>query len=166
MTEQRPMLYPLADALEMEFRITKDGLEGTRKTAIELFEGYSPTICSTILESLTDFEYGVIGIYMQIWGNLHVAIINEDQYKQLTLFVVDRSKMAKRVVFPPNTKWSRKRAYAALGGGTVAIYHRGSYDDDWKRMENAVARLKKYNSDRVENRPARESFNDFWGVKS
>jgi len=164
MSEKRPMLYPLADALEMKFTVEADGrLAGSSKNTLDLFEGYSPTIVSRIVNSLTHFSYGVTGVVIQVWGNLHVVLVNEDQFKQLTLFVIDRSKIPTedRDLFAGN-KWSRKDLYRLVEPGLAAIYYRCSYETKWKRMENCKQRLRAYNAARREGQGAKQAWEIFW----
>jgi len=170
MTEEKQMLYPLADALDMDFSLVADRLKGNRKTKMDLFEGYSPTIVSTIVRSLTHFSYGVTGILLQVWGNLHIAIINEDKTKQLTLFVLDRAAM-KRVnpktgLFEDNT-WSRGDLYRLMEPGLKAVYYRSSYNTEWKKLSNGTQRLKAYNAARRDGHSASAAWDIFWeGGKS
>jgi len=165
MTEEKHMLYPLADALSMDFSLVEDRLKGNKKTKMDLFEGYSPTIVSSIVRSLTHFSYGVTGVLLQVWGNLHVVLVNEDKTKQLFLFVLDRSKM--REAFPKselfeNNKWSRGDLYLLMEPGLKAIYYRSSYNTQWKRLGNDKQRLKAYNAARREGKDATVAWDIFW----
>lgn len=165
MNEEKHMLYPLADALDMDFSLVADRLKGNRKTKMDLFEGYSPTIVSTIVRSLTHFSYGVTGVLVQVWGNLHVAIVNEDNTKQLFLFVLDRSKM--KEAYPKsdlfeNNEWSRGDMYHLMEPGLKAIYYRSSYNTQWRRLGNDKQRLKAYNVARKGGYDAAAAWDIFW----
>jgi len=166
MIAPKQFLYPLTDALEMDLIVVDGGLEGTKTTDIDLFEGYSPTIVSTVVESLTHFSYCVVGVLIQVWGNLHIVMVNEEIHKRLLLFVLDKGKINE--VFPkeeffPRNKWSRKTLYRVMGPGVKAIYHRCSYDDTWEKLKNGPERLRKYNEARSQNMDSKMAWNLFWG---
>jgi len=166
MTAPKQFLYPLTDGLEMGLTIGDDGLEGTKTTEIDLFEGYSPTIVSTVIESLTHFSYDVVGVLVQVWGNLHIVMVNEEIHKRLLLFVLDKGRINEaypKEAFFPGNKWSRKNLYRVMGPGVKAIYHRCSYDDNWEKLENGPEKLRKYNEARGQNMDSNMAWNLFWG---
>lgn len=161
--ETKSMLLALADALEINMKLVGlTELEGSSKRVMEVFEGYSPTVVSTVLASLVDEHNGVMGVCIQIWGNLNVMCINDRRSQTLTLYVYDRSKVVKDS-FPFSTFWSRLDTYKFLGPCVKGIYSRSVYDTVWKKLEQGPSRLRLYNDMRHKNTDADTAYMAMWG---
>lgn len=158
----QPLLYSIADALEINLIPTEDGFTGSRKAVMELFEGYSPCVISGINNSLVDKNAGIAAAELHVFGNLGLVIIAEDHLARLSLFVIDRSK---RHLRPPFRKgWSRKGLYAWLEVCTKAVYSRYMYDHTWQKLPEGVRRLRQYNTDRSAKIISKDrACNDMWG---
>jgi hypothetical protein len=157
--EMTPTLYSLADAIEIDLIMGEHDFAGSRKAVLELFEGYSPTVISSIEESLYDDRNSVAAARIQIFGHLGLVVVAEYSTCRLTTFVIDRGK-AKGKAF--GKTWSRKNLYEWLEVCTKAVYHRNTYDTVWEKLDNGVGRLKEYNKQRDSGRTAREAHDEMW----
>lgn len=154
-------LYALADALEMRL-VYRDGkIDGQAKSDMELFAGYSPTIISSIEESLVDHTNSVVAVEGQIWGNLGFVCVVEDFANRISFFVIDRSKRPPTVA-PWGHSWSRKELYAWLEYSCKAVYDRSVFDTEWELLENGPAKLKAYNRAREAGKKAKEAYELVW----
>ena len=162
MSDIKTTLFAVADSLGMNMRRDDDILTGNRKTTLDLFEGYSPTIITEIVDSLVDELNEVVGVKVRVWGNLGVLLIAEQQRGTIHAFVYDRSAAPQDPVFVDN-KWSRARTYAWLEGCVKGIYHRFVYDYEWQVLDQPAARLKAYNKARRDDVGARQAYELIWG---
>lgn len=153
-------LYALADALEMRL-VHRDGaIMGEAKTDLSLFPGYSPTIISSIEESLVDYTNGTVAVEGQIWGNLGFVCVVEETANRISFFVIDRSKRFKH---PPwGHSWSRKLLYEWLEPCVKAVYDRSVFDTEWELLEGGPKRIKAYNKARAGGAKAREAYDLVW----
>lgn len=161
-SEEMTMLTAMADALEID--ITPDGpcrIKGSRKAVMEVFEGYSPTVVSSVFDSIIDSSAGIIGVCIQVWGNLNIMCINDRHAQLLTLFVYDRTKVTKES--PPfGAFWSRRHTYKWLEGCTKGIYSRSIYDTVWTKLESGTQRLSSYNYNRSHDISAGAACDEMW----
>lgn len=133
MSKSNSLVFPLADALEIDLRIVDSKeLTGVKSTRLELFEGYSPTVVSTTLESLLDTYTRVAGVYMQIWGNLNIVLIHQEASSLLELFILDRSKLKKNSGPFHMNQWSQDLCHAFIKPGLKAKYFRQTYEVEWQ----------------------------------
>lgn len=158
----KPMIYSIADALEIDLIRRGNHLEGKRKVVMAVFEGYSPTVVTNVIDSIIDDHNGVIAVCVQIWGNLNVLCVNDKQAQNLTLFVYDRSKI-KKGSSPFDTFWSRQKTYRFLGPCIKGIYHRSVFDTVWTLMEDGPSKLRIYNDMREKGMTANSSYMAMWG---
>ena len=162
----KPLLYALADAAAVDFVPGASGANafaGSRKGIIELFEGYSPTIISSIENSLYDPGNRVAAIDQHIFGNVGAITIVEGQQSTVHCFVYDRSKRPDNTNCTPwDNFWSRKRLYFWLEDCCKAIYHRSIFSEDWEELPKARERLKSYNEDRDAGRGSKKSYTRMW----
>jgi len=164
-SELKPMLFALADALDMDLAVDDWAITGARKAVYDLFEGYSPTVVSTITDSLIDESNRVVAVCLQVWGKLGLVMVNESNTQTLSLFVYDRVKVpSSRKCVPWAGFWSRKMLYYWLEDSCKAIYHRSVYDTEWHKLENGTAKLKEYNASRDHDTlTAKEAYVVMWG---
>lgn len=161
----KPMLFSLADALEIDLQVTHLAeLTGSSKKIMEVFEGYSPTVVTSVIDSLVDEHNGVIGVCVQIWGNLNVMCINDSRSQLLSLYVYDRSKIVKGS-FPFDTFWSRQHTYKFLGSCVKGVYSRSIYDTVWAKLEKGPSALRIYNDMRQKGIDADTAYMAMWGDK-
>ena len=161
--EVTPMLYSLVDALEID--IVRDGptrLKGSRKAVMEVFEGYSPTVVSSVFESIVDASAGMIGVCVQVWGNLNVMCLNDNRAQKLSLFVYDRTKVVQNSD-PFGAFWSRKHTYAFLGPCIKGVYWRSIYETEWVKMEQGTTALHRYNDMRKSDYDSSIAYRAMWG---
>lgn len=166
MTVIRPLLYSLADALEMDLSVDNLGvLQGTRKGVLELFQDYSPTLCSSVCWSCIDKPMGVVAADVHVWGKVGVTIVVEEKLDLISLFVTDRNKVTiSKDNFPFDSgHWSRRRLYEFVEPGLKAVYYRNLIETDWQQLENGVVRLRTYNQMRSKKLASREAFEYMWG---
>lgn len=159
----KPKLFALADALEMHIDIAGHKFTGTRKQVLELFNGYSPTIISSIENTLIDEINEVVAAQGQIWGNVGFVIVVERTRCKVSFFLYDRSKIPVGAAW--DTNWSRKRLYHWLGGCCVAIYHRSMFDTVWQPLDKGKQRLAAYNQSRDDGVTARHAYEQVWGAE-
>ncbi len=152
----KEFLFALADALDMDLKLKGFEICGTRKTQLDLFEGYSPNISTSIINSLTDFYNGVIGVHVQVWGNLNIILLLETRYNKIDLFVLDRSKLVDGFPWTKN-QWSREACYRFIESGLKAIYTRIIYDNEWTLVEDGPKRMRRYNLMRENGKSASEA---------
>ena len=134
MKTNKSLIFPLADALEIDLRVMESKeLVGSKSTRLKLFEGYSPTVVSTVLDSLVDNYNKVSGVYMQIWGNLNIVLINQDKFALLELYILDRSKLKKNSGPFHMNQWSEDLCQAFMKPGLKAKYFRQAYEIDWQK---------------------------------
>lgn len=160
-----PMLYSLADALEID--IARDGpcnLKGSRKSVMEVFEGYSPTVVSSVIDSIVDDAAGMVGVCVQVWGNLCVVCLNDRRAQIISLFVYDRTK-ATPDTYAFSGFWSREECYAFLGPCIKGIYWRSVYDTKWAKLEQGPTLLRLYNDMRKKGTDASTAYMAMWGDK-
>lgn len=156
-------LYALADALEIDLSLTETGFEGTTKRVLEIFEGYSPTIITSIEHSLIDSTNDVVGAAGQIWGNVGFVLVVEHIKSRISFFIYDRAKADKGMLpFQPD-QWSRKQLYFWLKDCCKAIYHRSMFDIQWQRVNQGPLRLREYDEERQKGATAKEAYNLVWG---
>lgn len=164
--EMKPLLFALADAIETDLSTTGTAFTGSRKAVLELFEGYSPTVISSIERSLWDGLNKVVAADQHIFGNVGVVTVVEGQQSTVHCFVYDRSKRPENSnCLPwPNSgcQWSRKDLYFWLEDSCKAIYHRDLWSEEWKKLEGASAKLKLYNYDRDDGVGAKKAYNRLW----
>ncbi len=158
-----PMIYSIADALEIDMRVdysqsTRGKLSGKRNVVMEVFEGYSPTVVTEVLESQV-YDVSVVAT-VRIWGNLCLMIINDKYTQMLTLFVYDKSKAPKGKPF--EKFWSRKHTYKWLDNSIKAIYSRSVFDTKWTKLESGTQRLSSYNYNRKHNISASAAYDEMW----
>ena len=161
--EVTSMLYSLADALEID--IVLDGpthLKGSRKAVMQVFEGYSPTVVSSVFDSIIDDSAGMIGVCVQVWGNLNIMCLNDRRAQKLSLFVYDRTKVVQGSD-PFGAFWSRKNTYAFLGPCIKGVYWRSIYDTEWAKMEQGTTALHLYNDMRKKGTDSDTSYMAMWG---
>lgn len=161
----KPMLFSVADALDMDLGTTDWEITGSRQSVYDLFEGYSPTVVSTITNSLIDESNKVVAVDLQVWGNLGLILVNESQTQTLSLFVYDRARaLSKREGLPWAVFWSREMLYSWLETPCKAIYHRSVFEDNWHLLEKGTAKLREYNEARdKETMTAKEAYVAMWG---
>ena len=162
--EVTSMLYSLGDALEID--IVRDGpthLKGSRKAVMQVFEGYSPTVVSSVFDSIIDDAAGMIGVCMQVWGNLNIMCINDRRAQKLSLFVYDRTKVAAHGRKPFGAFWSRQNTYAFLGPCIKGIYWRSIYDTEWTKMKQGTTALQLYNDMREKGTDSNTAYTAMWG---
>ena len=164
-----PLMNALADSIATDFTPGASGanaLAGSRKAILELFEGYSPTIISSIDNSLLDPGNDVVAVDQHIFGNVGAVTIVEGRQSTVHCFVYDRSKRPDNTNCTPwDNFWSRKRLYFWLEDSCKAIYHRSIFDTDWEQLPSASTRLKKYGRDRDNiNKNSRQAYNSMWDV--
>lgn len=160
-----PMLYSLADALEID--IVRDGptrLKGSRKAVMKVFKGYSPTVVSSVFDSIVDTSTatGMIGVCVQVWGNLNVMCLNDNRAQKLSLFVYDRTKVAQNSD-PFGAFWSRKHTYAFLGPCIKGVYWRSVYETKWVKLEQGPTLLRLYNDMRKKGKDSNTAYTAMWG---
>ncbi len=133
MSKNTALVCPLADALEIDLRVLDSKeLVGVKTTSLELFEGYSPKVVSTVLESLLDNYAKVAGVYMQVWGNLNIVLIHQEASSLLELFILDRSKLKKNSGPFHMNQWSQDLCHAFMKPGLKAKYFRQTYEVEWQ----------------------------------
>lgn len=162
MSEIRSQLYPLADALGMALHLSADGvINGSRKTKLDLFEGYCPTVITSIEQSLVDKNWDVIALSGHVWGNLGFVIVLEKNH--LSFFIIDRSKLVDKQMLPSKF-WSRKVIYGNIADATKAVYHRSVFDTEWSLLDKGPAKLREYNEMRNKTGgSARAAYDHVWG---
>lgn len=161
MSEIKTKLFSLADALEMRL-VARDGeINGTVKMDIDLFQDYSPTIISSIEDSLIDYTNQVVAVEGQIWGNLGFVCIVEDTASRISFFVIDRSKRYKKERAFTNT-WSRKYTYEWLAKCCKAVYDRSVFDTEWELLEGGPKKLRDYTNARKDGAKAKEAYELVW----
>ncbi len=157
------MLYPLADALEMDLAVESFKITGSRKGVYEVFEGYSPTVVAQVKDSLIDEMNGISAVVIQVWGNLNIMMISEDRKSLLTLFVFDRAKAPDpKYMNPWQGFWSRKDCYKWLEPSCQAIYSRSIFDTVWAKLPEGMKRLRLYNSARNQGASSGQAYKAMW----
>lgn len=156
------VLYALADAVEINLVMNDKAFSGSRKAVMELFEGYSPTVISSIDEALMDENSETAAVRMQVFGNLGLVVVAENRTSTLSLFVIDRSKAPKEAAFQKPKSWSRQELYLWLEVCTKAVYSRSLYDTVWAKLPNGIGKLKAYNEDRKAGVKAKEAHTRMW----
>lgn len=158
----KPLLYALADALGIEFHVTNGKkLSGTVKRTLDLFEGYSPTVCVDIERSLISYSWGVVIAQLQLWANLGVVATAESRTGLVTLFIVNRKELDDIMLF--DESWSRRRLYEYLQHACKAVYYRRLYETEWSKLENGPQKLRDYTTFRQQNMPSKEAYETVWG---
>jgi hypothetical protein len=164
----RPLLNAAADALGMDLRprvtLHDQGVTGSRKCVLELFEGYSPTIVSSIEDCMIDKANSLVAIKVHIFGNVGAILLVEGRQSHLSLYVYDRSKTPENSNCAPwDSFWSRKKLYYWLGDCVRSVYHRSLFDDTWEELPQGRARVRKYNDNRDRERvSSTEAYRIFW----
>ena len=158
-----PMVYDLADALEIDMKVDyskspQGKLYGTRTGVITVFEGYSPTVITEVITSAI-YE-GLIAVCVSIWGNLNVMCINDGS--MLSLFVYDRSKVVSGSV-PFSKDWSRQHTYKFLDSCIKGVYWRYVSDPNWTKLDKGVTKLRLYNDMRYKNTDSNTAYMAMWG---
>lgn len=162
MSAMKAKLFTLADALEMNMNVRGDGtLTGSAKIDLDLFQDYSPTIITSIEESLIDYVNNVIVVEGQIWGNLGFVCIVEDTKSRISFFVIDRSKRYKNKS-PFGDRWSRQWTYQWLAKCCKAVYDRSVFDTEWDLLEGGPKKLKDYTKARADGAKAKEAYGIVW----
>lgn len=163
----KPRLFAVADALGMDLKYNREHSEihGTTKRKVELFEGYSPTICPTIESSIVCSSAKVVAAQGQIFGNLGFVITCEAYGDLVSLFLYDRSKTPENVDCTPFQQWgwSRKRLYFWLEKSVKAVYFRSMFDDEWKRHPCGPKQIAEYNRARDNGAKAKDAYELVWG---
>ena len=160
----RPLLFAAADALDCDLVLKGMGFTGSRKAKLELFEGYSPTIISSVESSLVDEGNKVVAAQVHIFGNIGAVLVVEGQQSHLSLFIYDRSKTLDADDPALGKFWSRKDLYNWLGYSIKAIYQRSLFDTKWEQLDNGKQRLAQYNEARQEGtHTSREAYNLIFG---
>lgn len=162
--ETRTRLFALADALGMDLQCDPqyDTINGTTKRLIELFEGYSPTICPTIEMGRVCQSAGVVAAQGQLWGNLGFVMTVEYTNHLVSLFLYDRSKAPDEKPLD-NTGWSRRRLYRWLEDSVKAVYYRSVFDDEWYKLDKGPAKIRQYNEARKNQQTAKSAYDLVWG---
>lgn len=162
-TDTQTLLYALADLVGMNLLTEKYEIHGSAKRKIDLFEGFSPTICPTVESSCLSASSGVVAIQGQLWGNLGFVATVEDYRNLVTFFLYDRSKAPENKNCTPfqETGWSRKRLYYWLEKSVKGIYARSMFDTVFTEVN--PSRIAKYNEARDKNTPARDAWELVWG---
>lgn len=158
----KPLLYALADALGIEFHVTNGKtLSGTVKRTLDLFEGYSPTVCVDIERSLISYRWEVVIAQLQLWANLGVVATVESRTGLVTLFIVNRKELGEAMLF--DESWSRRRLYEYLQHACKAVYYRRLYETEWSKLENGPQKLRDYTTFRQQDMPSKEAYETVWG---
>jgi len=160
-----PLMNALADAIATDFTPGASGanaLAGSRKAILELFEGYSPTIISSIDNSLLDPGNDVVAVDQHIFGNVGAVTIVEGRQSTVHCFVYDRSKRPDLPTF--GNFWSRKDLYKWLETPVKAIYMRSLFDTEWQELPNGRMRLHNYCKARARGDKSRDAYNAMWDV--
>jgi hypothetical protein len=158
----RPKLFALADALGMDLKVDKEyaTINGTTKRKVDLFEGYSPTICPTIELGRICTSSRVMFSQGQIFGNLGFVCTVEAYGDLVTFMLYDRSKVEGD---PQNDAgWSRRKLYKWLGDAVKAVYYRSMFDDEWRLLDKGPARIREYNEARAKQMSAKEAYDIVW----
>jgi hypothetical protein len=164
--DMKPLVFALADAIETDLSPGAQGrhcFAGSRKAILELFEGYSPTIISSIEDSLYDPGNRVAAVDQHIFGNVGAITLVEGQQSTVHCFVYDRSKRIEGTM-PWNNFWSRKDLYKWLELPVKAIYHRSIFDTEWSELPNGRNRVHEYCKARSRGDKARDAYNAMWDV--
>lgn len=166
--ELTPMIYTLADALEIDMNLDFNGtttgkLRGSNHVTMEVFEGYSPTVVSEITDTIIDKPAGIIAVCARIWGNLSVMCINDNQTQNLSLYVYDKSKVVADSS-PWIKRWSREHAYKYLGPCIKGIYWRPTVETKWNKLSKGSALLKTYNDMRKSGYDSGIAYRAMWGA--
>lgn len=160
-----PMIYELGDALELDFTvIAKNKLRGERKVYLEVFEGYSPTVVTEVLDSIIDIPVGIVAVCMRIWGNLNIMCINDKKTNILSLYVYDRSKVFAKST-PWVSRWSREHAYRFLAPCIKGIYWRSVFENTWHKLDKGPTKLHLYNELCKKGAGASAAYITMWGDK-
>lgn len=159
------VLYPIADALEMDLSLhAVKGVitfQGHRKAPHFFFEGYSPIVVASIVESFVDELNEVAVAIVRIFGNLRVMVVCDTPKKVVSLYVFDATKCTEK--FPLTDTWSRAKAYAWLEPSVRAIYSQSLIDLTWVKLPLGRVRLKKYNEERADKVHSSLAYNNMWG---
>lgn len=135
------LLYPIADALQMDFTMKKWRLYGEAEVDLDLIAGIPIKAKTAIVSSVVDEQYSTVGVILKVIGNLYIAMINDDRVKQLTFLVVDGVKAGFNDKFDKDGRlpmldklgqnWSRKKFYSIIAPGVRATFTRPSVANDW-----------------------------------
>jgi len=150
------LLYPIADALQMDLQLVNGVVQCEQKMDLELIDGIPIVVKMRVVDSIIDLQWGTVGIILKVAGSLYLAMINDDKRKELTFFLVDGGKAGFTNKFNKNGRlkimskwngvWSRKKFYSAIAPGVKATFTRPSVSSTWKREsvgpEDALAYLK------------------------
>lgn len=136
------LLYPIADALQMDMDLKNSTLYGETEIDFNILEGIPVRAKIRIVDSVVDAYVGTVGVILKVTGHLYLAMINDDRCKQLTFFSVDGVKAGFNEKFAKNGRlntldqfkgqWSRKKFYAMIAPGVRATYIRPSVDNKWE----------------------------------
>lgn len=163
----KPLMYSLADAIETDLseNIRGSQFTGSRKAVLELFEGYSPTVISSIDHSLWDTLNSVVAADQHIFGNVGVVTVVEGQQSTIHVFVYDRSKRPGSEPWDSSGRmWSRRELYNWLRYSVKAIYYRDLWSEDWKKLEDGRVLLQQYCKDRGDiNYSSKQAYMKMWG---
>lgn len=157
----RPLLYPIADALAINLVFEGVKVNGSRKAVYDVFEGYSPTVIASVIDSLVDGINDIVAVTVQIWGNLNVMCILDNRQAMISLFVFDRAKIPTDLA-PFGQFWSRQNTYSWLEGSCKAIYSRPIHDTEWVKLEAGPKKLKDYNEARYKGERAKVAYEAMW----
>ena len=159
-------LYALADAIGIDLVCEPYSFSGSSKRKIDIFEGYSPTVCPTIEKSVISRSAGVVAAQGQLWGNLGFVITVEDKNNLVSFFLYDRSKTPDNKYCAPLSAqegWSRKRLYYWLEKSVKAVYYRDILEQDWQLHPSGPKKIAIYNDMRDKGHTAREAYMNMWG---
>lgn len=95
----------------------------------------------TISASLVDLKREIVVVVVQVSGALDAVVLSDAQEGNLTLFLVDRSKL-ESCLLP--RYWLRERLYQGIVKGLRVTYQKGFYDRNWKLKEVGVGWVEKY----------------------
>jgi len=164
--EMKPLLLSLADAIECDLtQHANERFTGGRKAILELFEGYSPDVVSSITNSLSDGTNHVVAADQHIFGNVGAVTVVEGQQSSIHVFVYDRSKRPDDGSEPWEKfgrTWSRRQLYKWLEPSTKAIYYRDLWQEDWKKLPDGKQRLSSYNYNRERDFGASVAYSEMW----
>lgn len=133
------ILYPIADAIAMDFEMKGYRLYGDMELDLGLIDGIPLKIKPAIVSSVVDASCGTVGCLLYVVGNLYLGMIHDDRVKKLTFFAIDgpkagfkRNKHDRVSTLDNMNQWSRRKFYALIAPGVKATFTRNSVDTEWQ----------------------------------
>jgi hypothetical protein len=131
-------LYPLADAIDMELELGKDGIEirGRKNFNLDILPGLRLTLPLKIVSSLCDLSGTEIGVLVHVKGDLYFFAGNDSNYAAITISLIDGSQVSGGLneIFERNKVLTFNEADKLLNPCVQAAFERRATGTTWKQI--------------------------------